>query len=158
MVSNIQVNRHMFNIEKNTANSYKKVKISAIAPGVMGQTGMEVSEVVKALIDSLGIEIVIVIDALAARSLYRLNRTIQITDTGIAPGSGVGNNRAALNKQTLGVEVIAIGVPTVVDAYTIMYDMVSSFLEKEGCDENEIGSFVEDVKRNSMENMSGYIP
>jgi spore protease len=152
VVKDIYVNRHLQGIDKKNL-ILKYPVVSALAPGVMGQTGMEVSEIVKALVDNLCIDVVVIVDALAARSVSRLNKTIQITDTGIAPGSGVGNNRAALNKSSLGVEVIAIGVPTVVDAYTIMYDMVSSFLEKEGCNEQEIGNFVDEVKNNSKKNM-----
>ena len=96
--------------------------ISAIAPGVMAQTGMETSEIVKGIVNEIQPDFVIAIDALAARNTKRLNRTIQIADTGIAPGSGVGNHREGITKETLGVPVIAIGVPTVVDAATIVRD------------------------------------
>jgi spore protease len=98
--------------------------IMAIAPGVMGQTGMEVKEIISAIVKELGAEIVVVIDALAAGSIYRLNNTIQLTNTGISPGSGVGNNRAEISKKTIGVDVVAIGVPTVVDIYSLVGDML----------------------------------
>lgn len=94
--------------------------LSCIAPGVMGQTGMETVEIVRGIVKETKPTLVMAIDALAARSLKRLNSTIQITDTGISPGSGVFNDRMGLNRETLGVPVIGIGVPTVVDAATIV--------------------------------------
>ena len=94
--------------------------VSAVVPGVTGQTGMETLEIVKGVVEETEPDFVVAIDALAARNSKRLNRTIQITDTGICPGSGVGNHRLALNRETLGVKVIGIGVPTVVDAVTIV--------------------------------------
>lgn len=94
--------------------------LSSIAPGVMGQTGMETVEIVRGIVKETAPSLVIAVDALAARSLKRLNSTIQITDTGISPGSGVFNDRMGLNQATLGVPVIGIGVPTVVDAATIV--------------------------------------
>ena len=96
--------------------------VSAIAPGVMAQTGMETSEIVKGIVNEIQPDFIIAIDALAARNTKRLNRTIQIADTGINPGSGVGNHRNGITKETMGVPVIAIGVPTVVDAATIVRD------------------------------------
>lgn len=86
----------------------------------MAQNGMETAEIIKGVIEQTKPELMIVIDALAARNIRRLNSTIQLTDTGILPGSGVGNHRNALTKETLGIPVIAIGVPTVVDAATIV--------------------------------------
>jgi len=96
--------------------------VSAIAPGVMAQTGMETSEIVKGIVSEIHPDFIIAIDALAARNTKRLNRTIQIADTGINPGSGVGNHRNGITKETMGIPVIAIGVPTVVDAATIVRD------------------------------------
>lgn len=89
--------------------------VSAIAPGVLGQTGMETAEVLRALCDRLRPDVVLAVDALAAGSLSRLGRTIQLSDTGIAPGSGVLNRRRELNRETLGVPVLCAGVPTVMD-------------------------------------------
>ncbi len=103
--------------------------VSSIAPGVMGQTGMETAEILRGIVAQTGPDCVIVIDALAARSVTRLGTTIQLTDTGIQPGSGVGNYRNCLSKETLGVPVIAIGVPTVVSAATIVYDMTGTVVE-----------------------------
>lgn len=102
--------------------------VSAIVPGVTGQTGMETLEIVKGIVEETEPDFVVAIDALAARNSKRLNRTIQITDTGICPGSGVGNHRLALNGETLGVKVIGIGVPTVVDAVTIVNDTMENFI------------------------------
>ena len=102
--------------------------VSAIAPGVMAQTGMESYEIIKGIVETIHPDAVIVVDALAARNTKRLNRTIQIADTGIHPGSGVGNHRNEISKETLGIPVIAIGVPTVVDAATIVRDTMENLL------------------------------
>ena len=102
--------------------------IAAIAPGVMGTTGIETAEAVRGLIGHVKPSMVIAIDALAARNISRINQTIQIADTGINPGSGVGNKRMGLNQESLGVPVIAIGVPTVVDAATFVNDTMDMFL------------------------------
>nr|WP_317379618.1 GPR endopeptidase [uncultured Faecalimonas sp.] len=102
--------------------------VSAVVPGVTGQTGMETLEIVRGIVQETNPDIVVAVDALAARNSKRLNRTIQITDTGICPGSGVGNHRLALNQETLGVTVIGIGVPTVVDAVTIVNDTMENFI------------------------------
>lgn len=102
--------------------------ISAIVPGVMGQTGMESAEIVRVIVSETNPDVVIAVDALAARNSKRLNRTIQIADTGIHPGSGVGNHRNGMTKETLGVPVIGIGVPTVVDAATIVNDTMENFI------------------------------
>lgn len=100
--------------------------VSAIVPGVMGQTGMETLEIIKGVVDETKPDFLIAIDALAARNSKRLNRTIQIANTGINPGSGVGNHRSGLTEETLGIPVIAIGVPTVVDAATIVNDTMEN--------------------------------
>ena len=97
-------------------------QISGIVPGVMAQTGMETSEIIRGIVEQTRPDLLIVIDALAARSTKRLSRTIQLTDTGIQPGSGVGNHRNCLTEESLGIPVIAIGVPTVVEAASIIYD------------------------------------
>ncbi len=98
--------------------------VSAIAPGVLGTTGVETGEVVSSLVQSLAPSCVIAVDALASRSVERLCNTVQLSDTGISPGSGVGNHRSALNWETLGIPVIAIGVPTVVDGGTLAADLL----------------------------------
>lgn len=99
--------------------------VSALAAGVLADTGVESSELVRSVAERVRPACVIVIDALASRSLDRVCRTIQLTDTGITPGSGVGNHRAALDRKTLGVPVIAVGVPTVVDAATLCADVLA---------------------------------
>lgn len=93
--------------------------ICAIAPGVMGTTGMETVEIIKGIAERIKPQLVIAVDALAAADISRINTTVQIADTGIQPGAGIGNNRRGLNRETLGVKVIAIGVPTVIDAETV---------------------------------------
>ena len=102
--------------------------VSAIVPGVMGQTGMESAEIVRGIISETHPDLVIAVDALAARNSRRLNRTVQIADTGIHPGSGVGNHRVGMTEESLGVPVIGIGVPTVVDAATIVNDTMENFI------------------------------
>ncbi len=109
------------------------VKVSAIVPGVMAQTGMETAQIIEGIVKEYKPDVVIVVDALAARNCARLGTTIQLTDTGINPGSGVGNHRKGINEKTLGIPVIAIGVPTVVGAATIACDTLDSlvaFLDK----------------------------
>lgn len=123
VVDNLFVTRHVIlEYGKAAYNRTKMNLVSSIVPGVMAATGMETAEIVKGVVEQTKPDVVIVIDALAARSTKRLNRTVQITNTGIHPGSGVGNHRSALTKESLGVPVIAIGVPTVVDAATIVND------------------------------------
>lgn len=104
--------------------------VAALSPGVMGITGIETYETVKGLVERLKPSLIIAIDALASRSVNRINSTIQISDTGVAPGAGMGNKRQALNKESLGVPVIAIGVPTVVDAATLVNDTMDLFLSQ----------------------------
>ena len=150
----IFVTRHLIKEYGNDFQEENKIEnIAAIAPGVMGQTGMEAKEIIKAIVNDMDINLVIVIDALAARSVYRLNTTIQLTNTGISPGSGVGNNRKALNSDSLGIPVIAIGVPTVVDAYTIVNDMLENFMEKQGFNSEEISSFNQEIRTENFINM-----
>lgn len=102
--------------------------VSAVVPGVMGQTGMETAEIVRGIVKETKPDLVIAVDALAARNSRRLNRTVQVADTGIHPGSGVGNHRGGMTKESLGVPVIGIGVPTVVDAATIVNDTMENFV------------------------------
>lgn len=120
----ILATRHIKRELVHTAGLEKLRAVSVIAPGVLGQTGIEVSEIVTSLVKSIQPSAVIVIDALAARELSRLGCTIQISDTGISPGSGVGNRRKGISQEQVGVPVIAIGVPTVVEAMTLAYDLL----------------------------------
>jgi len=121
----LHITRHVVREFGKAAYNKKKMHmISAIVPGVMAKTGMETCEIIRGVVEQTKPDVIIAIDALAARSTKRLNRTIQITDTGVQPGSGVGNHRHALTRETLGIPVIGIGIPTVVDAGTIVGDAV----------------------------------
>lgn len=101
--------------------------VAAIAPGVLGQTGIETAEVIEAVAKKINPAAVVIIDALASRRLSRLGTTVQMSDTGISPGSGVGNRRVEISKKTLGIPVVAMGVPTVVDGATMAYDLLEEF-------------------------------
>jgi len=139
VVDNLIITRHMVKEYGRAAFNNEEIHVvSGIVPGVMAKTGMEAAEITQGVIEQTNPDIVIVIDALAARSTRRLNRTIQITNTGIHPGSGVGNHRNALTEENLGVPVIAIGVPTVVDAATIVSDAVDKALRGKVDDHIEI--------------------
>ncbi|WP_240762772.1 GPR endopeptidase [Paenibacillus thalictri] len=123
VVENVMVTRHYFELMPDQVSAGYRA-VSAIAPGVLGTTGIESSEIVQGIVEKSRPDLVIAIDALASRSLERVNTTIQIADTGIHPGSGIGNKRKGLTKETLGVPVIAIGVPTVVYASTIVNSVI----------------------------------
>ena len=128
VVDNLFINRHIvMEYGKVAYNCSKMHMVSSLIPGVMAKTGMESAEIIRGVIEQTNPDQVIVIDALAARSTRRLNRTIQITNTGIHPCSGVGNHRNALTQESLQVPVLAIGVPTVVDAATIVSDAVGEY-------------------------------
>lgn len=130
-IDKILVTNHLFELNyESVEDGYRPV--ASIAPGVMGVTGMETSDIIASIIKSFEPEFVIAVDALASRSIERINETIQITDTGIHPGSGVGNKRKELSYETLGVPVIAVGVPTVVDAVTIASDTLDYLLKHMG--------------------------
>lgn len=120
-VDHVIATRHLVEQVPDVFASWRPV--SALAPGVLGQTGVETGEVVCGVLDRIRPAAVLAIDALAAGRLSRLLRTVQLADTGITPGAGVGNARAALNEQTLGVPVIAMGVPTVVDGATLAHEI-----------------------------------
>lgn len=128
VVEKIYVTRHFFKAYGKTEDE-TLADVSAIAPGVMGITGIETVETIKGIVEKTKPDLIIAIDALASRKTERLNTTIQITDTGISPGSGVGNARKELNEAYLGVPVFALGVPTVVDAVTITNDMINLIIE-----------------------------
>ncbi len=125
VVDNLTITRHMVMEFGNAAYEGRKLPLtSSLVPGVMAKTGMESQEIISGVVGQTHPDLVLVIDALAARSIKRLNRTIQISNAGINPGSGVGNYRNAIQEENLGVPVIALGVPTVVDAATIVQDAV----------------------------------
>ena len=126
VINNILVTRHLFNLG-DVEDGY--LNVCSLKPQVTGVTGIETSDMIEAVINKLNVDLVIVVDALAASSITRVNRTIQITDSGIAPGSGVGNNRRELSLKTLGIPVVAIGVPTIVDAATIVSNTMKYLLK-----------------------------
>lgn len=121
-VDNILVTKYLFTLG-NVDDGFREV--SAISPGVMGETGIETSDLIRSVVDTVKPDLVIAIDALASQSLERVNQTIQITDSGIHPGSGIGNKRKEISADILKIPVIAIGVPTVVDAVTIVSDTIN---------------------------------
>ena len=129
VINEIDITRHIIKympevLDKNTRN------VCAIAPGVLGTTGMETLEILKGVVENVKPKIVIVIDSLASRSIERISSSLQISDTGIVPGAGVGNARAELSKQTLGIPVIALGIPTVVELATLVSDGIDIFIDK----------------------------
>lgn len=131
VTESLLVTRHLFKLQpENVEEGYRPV--SALSPGVMGLTGIETSDIIQGVIDRSKPDFVIAVDALASRAIDRVNSTIQISDSGIHPGSGVGNKRKELSKETLGIPVIAIGVPTVVDAVTITSDTIDYILKHFG--------------------------
>lgn len=129
VVSRLMVTRHVFQYVPDEVDEGSR-PVCAIAPGVLGTTGIETGEIIKGIIDRIKPDVLIAIDSLASRKMDRVNTTIQIADTGIAPGSGVGNKRMELTSQTLGIPVIAIGVPTVVDAATMANDTIDLVLDE----------------------------
>lgn len=144
VVDNLLMTRHIIKEYGLRGIKHEKMhRISGIAPGVMAQTGMETAEIVQGIVSETKPDVVVAIDALAARSVRRLSRTIQITDTGIHPGSGVGNHRNDLTEENLQVKVIGIGVPTVVDAATIVHDSMAHLLDT--LEETEQKEFLDEM-------------
>ncbi|MGX4669649.1 GPR endopeptidase [Cerasibacillus sp. JNUCC 74] len=130
-IEKVLVTSHLFELEHETvAEGYRPT--AAITPGVMGITGIETSNIIFGIVEKFKPDFVICIDALASRSIERVNETIQLSNTGIHPGSGVGNKRKEISKETLGIPVFAIGVPTVVDAVTIASDTIDFLLKHFG--------------------------
>ena len=122
VIDNIIVTNHLYLLNE-MSSSFKRV--AAMNPGVMGETGIETSDIIESVVSKIKPDYLIVIDSLASKSIERLNKTIQITDTGIHPGSGIGNKRKEISIDTIGIPVIAIGVPTVVDASVIVSDTIN---------------------------------
>lgn len=128
VVSSVMVTRHLLEYMPEQVDEGLR-PVCAVAPGVLGITGIETGEIIRGIVDRIRPDCIIAIDALASRKMERVNTTIQIADTGIAPGSGVGNKRMELSRNTLGIPVIAIGVPTVVDAATMANDTIDLVLD-----------------------------
>ena len=129
VINNIEVTRHIINYLPQYVNEGTRM-VSAISPGVLGTTGIETVEIIKGIVDNIHPKLVIVIDALASRSIERISSTIQLSDTGIVPGAGVGNKRSEISVSTLGIPVIAIGIPTVVETAVLVNDCLDLFIEK----------------------------
>ncbi len=140
-IDKIMVTRHLF--ELNTTIKKGIRCVAAISPGVMANTGIETYDIITSLVAKINPKFIIVIDALASSSINRINKTIQLTDTGIHPGSGIGNNRKEISNNTIGIPVIAIGVPTVVESSIIVNDTINYLFKhlsyiKEHYDENKL--------------------
>lgn len=145
VVERVLVTRHFFLAYKKDEDE-TMANVSALSPGVMGLTGIETGEIIKGVVEKTNPDLIIAIDALASRNMERVSTTIQISDTGINPGSGVGNKRQGLNEEYLGVPVIAIGIPTVVDAATMVndtMDLIINSMKKEAKIGTEFYSMLE---------------
>jgi len=129
VIDHSMVTRHLFKYAPEELSEGMR-PVSAIAPGVLGITGIETAEIIKGVVEKIQPELMIVIDSLAASSVDRIATTVQIADTGISPGSGIGNKRAGINRESMGIPVIAIGIPTVVHASVIAQVTVEQFLEQ----------------------------
>lgn len=128
VVDKLLVTRHLSKVLPDEITNDMK-SLCAVSPGVLGITGIETGEIIKGICDKIKPDIIIAIDALASRKTSRISTTFQIADTGIVPGSGIGNKRKALTKETLGVPVVAIGVPTVIDAAAVANDAIELLIE-----------------------------
>lgn len=129
VVNEIEVTRHVINYMPQYVKEGTR-KISAIAPGVLGTTGIETLEILKGIVENVKPKLIVAIDALASRSIERISSSVQISDTGIVPGAGVGNKRNELSINTLGIPVIAIGIPTVVETAVLVNDSLDLFIQK----------------------------
>lgn len=128
VVSNIEITRHILEYMPKAMPEDTR-PVSAISPGVLGTTGIETMEILKGVVENIKPKLLIVIDALASRSIERISSSIQIADTGIVPGAGVNNKRKEISENTLGIPVIALGIPTVVDLASITNDCINLFIE-----------------------------
>ena len=129
VINEIEVTRHIINYMPQYVVEGTRM-VSAIAPGVLGTTGIETVEILKGVVDNINPKLLIVIDALASRSIERISSTVQISDTGIVPGAGVGNTRNEISQRTLGIPVIALGIPTVVETAVLVNDSLDLFITK----------------------------
>ena len=129
VINEIEVTRHIINYMPQYVEEGTRM-VSAIAPGVLGTTGIETLEILKGIVDNIKPKLIIAIDALASRSIERISSTVQLSDTGIVPGAGVGNKRNEISINTLGIPVVAIGIPTVVETAVLVNDSLDLFIEK----------------------------
>ena len=139
VIQNIEITRHLLNYAKELVEPGTR-EVSAISPGVLGTTGIETSEIIHSVITKIKPDMLIVIDSLASSSIHRIGSTIQLSNTGITPGEGVRNKRDALDEANLGIPVIAIGVPTVVDMATITNETIDKMIEKTKEEINEFNT------------------
>ena len=129
VINEIDVTRHIINYLPQYVEEGTRM-VSAIAPGVLGTTGIETVEILKGIVDNIHPKLVIVVDALASRSIERISSTIQISDTGIVPGAGVGNTRSEISIKTLNIPVVGLGIPTVVETAVLVNDSLDLFISK----------------------------
>ena len=129
VINEIDITRHLLEYMPEVLDENTR-EVSAISPGVLGTTGIETMEILKGIVDNVKTKLVIIIDALASRNIERISSSVQLADTGIVPGAGVGNARKELTESTLGIPVIAMGIPTVVEAATIAADSLTLFIKK----------------------------
>ena len=129
VINDIDVTRHLINYLPQYVEEGTRM-VSAVSPGVLGTTGIETIEILKGIVQNINPKLVIVIDALASRSIERISSTIQLSDTGIVPGAGVGNTRKEISQRTLGIPVIAMGIPTVVESAVLVNDCLDLFITK----------------------------
>ncbi|MBN7772250.1 GPR endopeptidase [Clostridium aminobutyricum] len=144
-VSKVKVTRHLFIIYEAEGDEEMSC-VSGFIPGVTGSTGMETAELIKQAAEISNPEVILVVDSLAAKNIERISTTIQINDTGISPGSGMGNQRTILNEQTLGRRVISVGVPTVIDSSTLIMDALQGYITKP----REVEDYIEQNGQNMI--------
>lgn len=145
VISRLMVTRHLKQLVPDSIDEGIR-PVCALAPGVLGLTGIETGEIIKGVVDKIKPNLIICIDALASRKMERVNSTIQVGNTGISPGSGVGNKRMEISAKSLGVPVIAIGVPTVVDAATMANDTIDMVLDEMISQSEQGGNFYNMLK------------
>lgn len=155
VVSRLMVTRHLKQLVPDSIDEGIR-PVCAMSPGVLGITGIETGEVIKAVVEKIKPNLIVAVDALASRKLERVNRTIQIGTSGIAPGSGIGNKRMEISERTLGIPVVAIGVPTVVDAATMANDTIDMVLDEMIAQSEQGGNFysmLKDIDKNEKQKM-----
>lgn len=155
VISKLMITRHLKELVPDSIDENIR-PVCGISPGVLGTTGIETGEIIKGVVEKIKPNLIICIDALASRKMERVNRTIQIGDTGISPGSGVGNKRMEISKRTLGVDVLAIGVPTVVDAATMANDTIDLAIDemiKQSTNGGEFYNMLKSINKNEKQKM-----
>jgi spore protease len=155
VISKLMITRHLKELVPDSIDEDIR-PVAAISPGVLGTTGIETGEIIKGVVEKIKPNLIICIDALASRKMERVNRTIQIGDTGISPGSGVGNKRMEISQRTLGIPTIAIGVPTVVDAATMANDTIDLAIDemtKQATSGGEFYNMLRSIDKNEKQRM-----